>query len=133
MRHPVAVIIDNFHFIRPEVQTQILRALKDLIFGGLPVILVTVPHRGDDPEQIERELTGRTELLEIEPWSVAELTQIAAAGFEALNLQDDSGVGETLARESFSNPQLMQTFCLRYCRMNGIQETVRPRREIHPT
>ncbi|GAA1273971.1 hypothetical protein GCM10009677_29000 [Sphaerisporangium rubeum] len=118
-----SLVIDDFHYIEPDVQLQIVRGLKDLVFDGLPVIVIAVPHRAYDVVRVEKEMTGRVEQLEVGFWSKNELLAIAHKGFEALNVQDPNGeVAERLAGESFSSPHLMQTFCLHVCKENGVRE-----------
>jgi hypothetical protein len=39
------LVIDDFHYIPSDVQLGIVRGLKDLVFQGVGVVLVAVPHR----------------------------------------------------------------------------------------
>jgi hypothetical protein len=121
------VIVDDFHHVEPDVQRQIVRGVKDLVFDGVPVILVAVPHRAADIVRAEREMRNRVESLQITPWSQQELEDIAARGFDALNIECPSALSEKLASESYSSPHLMQNFCLQICKANDIRET-RPER-----
>lgn len=69
-------------------------------------------------------MTGRVTHLSVAPWGNDELVQIARAGFEALNVVDDGDkLAARLADESFASPHLMQEFCRRLCKSNGISET----------
>lgn len=122
LRSQKKLIIDDFHYISSEVQTQIIRALKSPIFEGLRVVVLAVPHRAYDALKVETEMTGRVIQLSIPPWSQEDLNQIAVKGFQALNLRCSSKIIQTLAKESFASPNLMQEFCLRLCRANNIQE-----------
>lgn len=117
------LIIDDFHYIPIEVQRQIIRALKNPIFEGLRVVVLAVPHRAYDALKVETEMTGRVVQLPIPLWNDDELEQIAVKGFDALNVSCDSKIVKTLAKESFGSPNLMQEFCLRLCRVNGVVET----------
>jgi hypothetical protein len=116
------VVIDDFHYIDEPVQVQILRSMKDLIFEGVPLIICSTPHRVEDAARIEREMVGRVQTLRVPPWFLDELTEIAATGFEALHLIDESRlIAERLAQESHQNPILMQQLCREVCRFNGIE------------
>ena len=117
------VVIDDFHYISPEVQVAIVRGLKELVFEGVPVIVASVPHRAYDAVRVEREMTGRVEQLPIEFWSKEELYGIADKGLEALNVASDEKIVDRLINEAFSSPHLMQEFCLQLCKENGIRET----------
>lgn len=118
------VVIDDFHYVDPPVQLAIVRGLKDLVFDGLGVVFASVPHRAYDAVRVEKEMTGRVAHLNIEPWTDEELVDIARRGFDALNLLDPKGeLAGRLAQESFASPHLMQDFCRRLCRANGVEET----------
>ncbi len=115
------LVVDDFHYIDQKVQLEIVRSLKDLVFDGLPAIVASVPHRAYDAVRVEKEMTGRVTHLSISPWDDDDLLSIAKKGFAALNLADDnSDLARRLSQESFSSPHLMQQFCKRLCRENGI-------------
>lgn len=117
------LVIDDFHYIDREVQLAIVRGLKDLVFDGLGVILASVPHRAFDAVRVEKEMTGRVTHLNVASWSEPELMEIARLGFHALHVTDEKEeLARRLARESFASPHLMQEFCKRLCRVNGIEE-----------
>lgn len=119
------LIIDDFHYIDRTFQGNIVRALKPLIFDGLPVILIAIPHRRYDAVKVERELTGRLESISIPPWDIDELLKISSEGFKLLNVDISDVVSQRLAEESYGSPHLMQEFCRELCRDNGITETQR--------
>lgn len=117
------LVIDDFHYVERETQLAIVRGIKDLVFDGLGVILASVPHRAFDAVRVEKEMTGRVTHLNVAAWSEEELREIARLGFEALNVVDPGEeLSRRLARESFASPHLMQEFCKRLCRVNGIEE-----------
>ena len=117
------LVIDDFHYIDREVQLAIVRGLKDLVFDGLGVIIASVPHRAFDAVRVEKEMTGRVTHLNVAPWSAEELIEIARLGFNALNVLDPGDrLASRLAEESFASPHLMQEFCRRLCRANGVEE-----------
>lgn len=119
----IPVVIDDFHYIDPKVQGEIVRGLKEPVFDGVPVILISVPHRAFDSVRVEREMTGRVMQLQVPSWTKDDLFQIAIDGFAALNVSTETEVLNRLAQESFASPHLMQDFCGQVCRDNGIYET----------
>ncbi|WP_412515631.1 ATP-binding protein [Actinomadura madurae] len=120
------LVIDDFHYVDQEIQMQIVRGLKDLVFDGLPVVVIAVPHRAYDVVRVEKEMTGRVEQLEVGFWSTSELMEISRQGFSALNVIDrNDAIAKRLAEESFSSPHLMQDFCLQICKVNNIREKSR--------
>jgi hypothetical protein len=67
------LIIDDFHYMPQTVQLEIVRSLKDLVFDGLRVIVIAVPHRAYDVVRVEREMTGRVQQVSVGFWSEDEL------------------------------------------------------------
>lgn len=124
------LVIDDFHYIVQEVQQQIIRALKQLIFEGLRVVILAVPHRAYDALKVETEMTGRVVQLPITLWEKRELERIAVAGFAELNVICEKKIIEKFADESFGSPNLMQEFCNRLCKLNGITETLENSKNI---
>lgn len=123
-KNRVPLIIDDFHYLKRSFQGDVVRALKPLIFAGLPVILIAIPHRRYDAVKVEREMTGRIENLSVPTWEVDELLRIPAEGFPLLNVQVNPDVSERLADEAFGSPHLMQEFCRNLAIANNITETV---------
>jgi hypothetical protein len=41
-----AIVIDDFHYLPRELQGELVRALKPLVFDGLPVVIIAIPHLG---------------------------------------------------------------------------------------
>ncbi|MEG8277525.1 hypothetical protein [Streptomyces sp. AHA2] len=117
------LIIDDFHYMPQTVQLEIVRSLKDLVFDGLRVIVIAVPHRAYDVVRVEREMTGRVQQVSVGFWSEDELAGIARKGLDALKLVDkDEALISRLAEESFASPHLMQDFCLQLCKANGYRQ-----------
>jgi hypothetical protein len=119
------LIIDDFHYLNRDFQGNIIRALKPLIFEGLPVILIAIPHRRYDAVKVEREMTCRLEPIPIPTWDVDELLKIPIEGFPLLNIVVSEGVYDRLAQEAYGSPHLMQEFCRELCKEREIEETVK--------
>lgn len=123
LHHMIPLVVDDFHYINKSLQELIIRSLKEPIFDGLPVILITVPHRALDVIRVEKEMTGRVKQLQIPAWQTSELEEIAEIGFKVLNVHCSPEIVKKMARESFDSPHLMQDFCLALCKTNNIRET----------
>jgi hypothetical protein len=124
LRSKPTIVIDDFHYVDTDVQAEIIRGVKDLVFEGVGFVVASVPHRSYDAVRVEKEMTGRVEQLPIPFWSEDELLTIPREGFAALNLRDPEALAPRLARESFSSPLLMQDFSLQLVKANDISETV---------
>ena len=124
------VVIDDFHYLRESEQLKIVRGLRAIIFEGVPVILLSVPHRVYDAVRAEPEMTGRVVPVLSPFWSDEDLLAIGELGFDALNVTPKRGVAERLVAESFGSPFLMQEFCLEFCKVNGIREVQEKRMDL---
>jgi hypothetical protein len=117
------LVIDDFHYLPLSIQGNIVRALKRLIFDGLPVVIIAIPHRRYDAVKVEREMTGRILPVDIPAWDSHELTFIPSAGFPLLDSTMSTIQTEQLATESIGSPHLMQEFCRASCRAHGITDS----------
>lgn len=118
------LIIDDFHYLPRGQQAQLVRAVKALIFDGLPVIFIAIPHRRLDAVKVEREMTGRIETISIPPWEKGELVEIPETGFPLLNVEVTDQITEKLADEAIGSPHLMQEFCREMCNIRDIKVTL---------
>lgn len=132
LQHRRPLVIDDFHYIPREVQTTLVRALKNPIFRGLRVIVMAVPHRAYDTVRVESEMTGRVSHLEIPLWKPAELMGIPEKGFPELNARYPVDLMQRLAGESFGSPHLMQEFCYKLCKGNGLSSRAEKTVTISP-
>lgn len=117
---PTAVVVDDFHYLPREMQGSIVRALKPVIFDGLPVAIIAIPHRRYDALKVEKEMTGRISPIDIPTWSQDELEYIPRTGFGLLNYRLDDNVRQRLAAEAIGSPHLMQDFCRGICKQIGL-------------
>jgi len=106
-----ALVIDDFHYLPKALQGGVVRALKPLIFDGLPVVVIAIPHRRFDAVKVEKEMTGRILPISIPTWSIDELSYIPNTGFPLLELELSESMSSSLADEAIGSPHLMQEFC----------------------
>lgn len=124
-----AIVVDDFHYIPRDIQGNIVRALKPLIFDGLPVVIIAIPHRRYDALKVEKEMTGRISPIQIPSWAEEELTYIPNTGFALLNYNTQESLTKLVASESIGSPHLMQDFCRGICKAMNI-ETSQRRQEL---
>jgi hypothetical protein len=111
------LIIDDFHYLSRDLQGQIIRALKPLIFDGVPVAVIAIPHRRYDAVKVEREMTGRISSIHIPSWSHHELRFIPEKGFNLLGYHLHDANAQFLAENAIGSPHLMQDFCRGICKL----------------
>lgn len=118
----IPLVVDDFHYIDKNIQKSIVRALKAPIMHGLPVIFIAIPNRKYDAVEVEREMTGRIENIEMPTWEEDELGCIAEQGFKALNIKASTHLITKLAQSAYGSPFLMQEFCRSLCEKCEIEE-----------
>lgn len=113
----LVLVIDDFHYAPEGKRMQVAQQLKDAIRRGFKAIVVSLPHRADEAIRQNADLSGRLSLINMEPWEVADLKEIAKLGFSRLEIKIEDEIAEQIAVESLSSPQLMQYICLNICTM----------------
>src|SRR5699024_8192858 len=111
----LVLVIDDFHYAPEKKRIQIAQQLKDAIRRGFKAIVVSLPHRADEAIRQNADLSGRLSLINMGPWEVEDLKEIAKVGFAKLNIGIEDDIAEKIAIESLSSPQLMQYICLNIC------------------
>lgn len=119
----IPLVIDDFHYLPRDLQGGVIRALKPLIFDGLPVVAIAIPHRRYDAVKVEREMTGRILSLEIPVWTIDELSFIPKIGFDLLNHHLPTDTCVQLSHEAIGSPHLMQDFCRGIARSRDIEQS----------
>lgn len=115
--------MDDFHYASEELQFDIAYQLKDAIRKEFKAIVISLPHRADDAIRKNADLSGRLNLINIEPWKKEELKEIAVVGFNKLGIEIEDFDAERIAIESLTSPQLMQSICLNLSLLSKIDET----------
>lgn len=108
----LVLIIDDFHYAPEKLQLDIAYQLKDAIRREFKAVIISLPHRADDAIRKNPDLSGRLNLINIEPWQENELKEIAVTGYEQLGIKINDGFASKMALESLTSPQLMQSICL---------------------
>lgn len=108
----LVLVLDDFHYAPGDIQLEMAYQLKDAIRKQFRTIVISLPHRADDAIRKNPDLSGRLNLINIEPWQLDELSEIATTGFQSLGMNIDINYARDIALESLASPQLMQSICL---------------------
>lgn len=115
------VLVDDFHYMPRDVQSEAAKALKEAVRLGIKVCTAAVQHRGDDLVRANPELRGRVRAVDLEYWCPADLRRIATTGFGELSVHVEDTSIDGLVQEAAGSPQLMQLLCLNTCFVLGIR------------
>lgn len=116
------VLIDDFHYMPRDVQTEAAKYLKEAVRLGVKICAAAVRHRGDDVVRANPELRGRVRAVDLDYWRSDELHRIALAGFGALNVDFSDSAIQRFVTEAAGSPQLMQLICLNACFVTGVRD-----------
>ena len=122
----LVLVIDDFHYAPEGKRMQVAQQLKDAIRRGFQAIVVSLPHRADEAIRQNADLSGRLSLINMEPWEVEDLKEIAKLGFSKLHIAIEDSIAEQIAVESLSSPQLMQYICLNICTILEMSDEEEP-------
>lgn len=118
----LVLILDDFHYAPEEMQFDMAYQLKDAIRKEFRAIVISLPHRADDAIRKNTDLSGRLNLINIEPWQEEALKEIAVTGYNTLGVNISNDLASDLAKESLTSPQLMQAICLNLALILNLDE-----------
>jgi hypothetical protein len=124
------IIFDDFHYLKSTISRPIVRVLKGFIFDEIPIVIIAIPHRNLDVIKIEPEIAGRIEQIKLPPWEEDELAKIGISGFNLLNVSVEEDIINRLTHEAIGSPHLMQEFCLNFCDIKQIDNTLKDKKHI---
>jgi hypothetical protein len=115
------VLLDDFHYMPRDLQIEVAKSIKEAVRLGVKIVTASVTHRGDDVVRANPELRGRVRAIDLSYWANNELWQIAASGFDALNIDVEPSAVHMFVAEAAGSPQLMQSICLNACFAIGLR------------
>ncbi len=121
---PFTVLLDDFHYIPPAIQSEVAQQIKDAASRGVRICVASVPHRADNIVRALPELRGRVLAVDLEYWSRRDLLAIPRLGCPLLGLEVDTASLQMFATEAAGSPQLMQSICLWMCNHLGVRESL---------
>lgn len=121
-RDKFVLLIDDFHYIDTDIQSDIAEAIKGAAEKRISVCVALVGYRSENLEKVNDDLSGRVRSISLSYWHEQELREIASLGFSILNVEFPDTLIDTLVREAAGSPQLMQLLCYSTCLQSGIRE-----------
>jgi hypothetical protein len=118
---PIQFIVEDFHYLRPDVQKSVFQQLRTLVDNEISVLVVSTTHHTVDLAYANRDLIGRIALIELKSWAVEDLVEIAVEGFKCMKVYVPLEFSTAIARESVGLPIVTQSICCRLLLDSGIK------------
>lgn len=109
------ILIDDFHYMARDIQSEIAQQLKECIRNRVKVIYAAVPYHFDDIIRANPDFLGRVYSIDMSYWNAEQLKEIAEKGMPVLGLNVTDSLLTELSKEAAGSPQLMQSICLSLC------------------
>jgi hypothetical protein len=108
------IVIDNFHYIEPELQRQLATDIRAFGEYGIKIIILGTWKAQDYIQRANSDLVGRVCALSIEPWKDADLLRVLELGEPLLNVRFSPKVRDSLLQKATGNVTLIQDAVYRY-------------------
>lgn len=109
---PYILVIEDFHYLRSEVQRHIFQQWKAFVDNEVSVIVLGTTHHAVDLAYANKDLIGRIGQVDLGTWESGDLRDIVKKGFDHLKIPVSKSVIETIAAESVGLPIITQSTCL---------------------
>lgn len=126
------IVVDDFHQIPTKTQQAIIRRVKPFLDAAITVVLISIPDCAKETILRDGELMDRTVAIAAPKWTDSELYEIVEKGFSALAISVDPSVVNSIVRQSFKNPLLVQDYCCELCMKFDIYRTLSKPRRVSP-
>jgi hypothetical protein len=109
---PLILVIEDFHYLEPEVQKIIFQQWKTFIDDEVSVIVIGTTHHAIDIATANQDLLGRLNQIDIAQWSADDLEKIMRQGFSYLGAEINDRqlhrIFSEVAKESVGLPIITQ-------------------------
>lgn len=107
------LVIEDFHYLTVEQQTQVAFDLKTLWDYQMLVVVVGVWTSANMLISLNPDLAGRMEELSVS-WQPRELQEVLVKGCNHLNLRPSAALATKIAEISYGSVGLLQSLAIRY-------------------
>ena len=121
------IVLDDFHFLDSETQSEMASHLKTLQEYGVYAMVIGVWPQRQLLTTYNPQL--RSEDIDLQ-WTNSELGQVIDRGCKALNFTVSADIRERIVADSYQSVGLLQVIMYKLCEANGIDQTQEDTREI---
>lgn len=113
------LVVEDFHYLVDQEKVILFEQWKRFTDNEISVIVLGTTHRAVDIASSNKDLVGRITQINVGHWSVADLSKVAAKGFEYLDIPVQSSCLKAIADEAVGLPIIVQQTCLALVTMEG--------------
>ena len=118
------IVIENFHYLKTEVQKSFAACLRNFLYHDIRVIIVGVWKETTKLVSYASDLSGHCSYFDIGNWSVPELTEIITKGDSALNVYTSADIRTLFIQSSGYNIGIFKTILNNFCKEYDVYQTV---------
>lgn len=119
------VLIEDFHYLKMEVQEEIAFILKAYYDNSKIVfIIIGVWKEENKITNLNRDLIGRTVSINADSWTDDDLKELIETGTELLNIRFDDELIERILDNCFGSVYFVQELCFALCKHFKIIKTI---------
>lgn len=116
-------VIENFHYLTPEVQSSFAFDLRTFEEMGLRFIILGVWREANRLIQFNGDLQDRVSEIPVEPWENQDFETVLMQGEKILNIEISAPIKERIYREAHGSVAVVQELAKKVCEKYGITET----------
>jgi AAA domain len=107
---PVVLVVEDFHYLTPEVQQIIFQQWKVFVDEEVSVIVIGTTHHAIDIANANRDLLGRLCHIDIAQWATTDLSKILQQGLKHLGIgfAHQTAMLNEIPKESMGLPIIVQ-------------------------
>lgn len=116
-------VVENFHYLTPEVQSSFAFDLRTFEEMGLRFIILGVWREANRLVQFNGDLQDRIAEIPVEPWKDEDFARVVAKGEPCMNIQLSDRVKEIIFAQAHGSIAVVQEILKKLCEKVGLLET----------
>ena len=125
------IIIENFHYLKPEIQKAFTSSLREFLYYDIRVIIVGIWKETTKLASYAGDISGRCSYCDIGDWSETDLRKIVEEGDKALNVVTSPEIVSHFILNAGYNVGIFKSFLKNFCIKYNVfstNESVFPRK-----
>lgn len=116
-------VVENFHYLTPEVQAAFAFDLRTFEEMGLRFIILGVWREANRLIQFNGDLQDRIAEIPVEPWEEADFAKVVTAGEPFMNVKFSPEVKARIFEQAHGSVAVVQELLKKVCEKFGLAET----------